>query len=208
MGTLCGVSPEELYNFLKQAKDFKSPEELVQMIHGNNAFLTRDIILDLIEKGEIVIDPFDEKQLGSVSYDCKLDHTEFRRPKRDNSLIRINNEVDYLDYTEVFKPKNGIIVLPPGRTILARTLEIVKLPNNIMGAIDGRSRFGRLFLTAHVTASYIKPGTGNRQVLEISNIGEETYEIEVEGLKLCQIYFMRCSGSAPHVGRYTTVTDW
>lgn len=209
MKTILRIFAEGLYKILKLAKDFKSPDEMMEMIHYNNAFLTRDIILDLIKKGEIVIEPFNEGQLGGVSYDCRVDPTEFRIPNRDNGVIRINNEVNYQHYTEVFNPKNGIIVLPPGGTIRARTLEVIKLPNNIMGAIDGRSRFARMDITAHVTASYIQPGTSNRQVLEVVNFGKNTYEIEVNSLRLCQIYFMRCSGFAPpHNGRYAAETGW
>lgn len=201
-------SPNKLYSLLKQSKGFLNHEQMKQMIYDNNAFLTRDIILDHVKRGIIKINPFNLSNLGNASYDGTLDHTEFRRLKSANELVPITNDVDYKNYTEIFRPKNNLLYLAPGETILARTREIIELPNNIIGAIDGRSRFARMFLTVHTTATYIQPGTSNRQILEISNIGRHTLALHTKDLRICQIYFMRCSGSAPHRGRYTNEQKW
>ncbi|WP_032091821.1 MULTISPECIES: dCTP deaminase [Pasteurellaceae] len=62
--------------------------------------------------------------------------------------------------------------LHPGELALATTLEAVKLPDNIIGWLDGRSSLARLGLMVHVTAHRIDPGWEGKIVLEFFNSGK------------------------------------
>ena len=52
--------------------------------------------------------------------------------------------------------------MQPRDFVLAVTLEQVKIPNNMMGRLEGRSSLGRLGIVVHSTASILmQDGTGS-----------------------------------------------
>ena len=62
--------------------------------------------------------------------------------------------------------------LGPGETILGITRERIRLPPDLAGWLEGRSRYARLGLMIHVTAGFVAPGVDSRQVLEMSNVAK------------------------------------
>ena len=48
--------------------------------------------------------------------------------------------------------------IEPREFVLARTLEPVRTPNDLMGLVEGRSSWARVGLGVHLTASKIDPG--------------------------------------------------
>jgi len=92
-------------------------------------------------------------------------------------------------------------VLKPGETILGITRERIRLPGDIAGWLEGRSRFARLGLMIHVTSAFVQPGVSNRQVLEMSNVSGHPLEIHA-GVRLCQLVLMRTEGRAVYRGRF------
>jgi len=93
---------------------------------------------------EIIIEPFNEQQLNSNSYNLKL-HNELAvyessilDAKKDNRISRI------------IIPQEGII-LNPGRLYLGRTVEYTETKGYVP-MIEGRSSIGRLGTFIHVTA--------------------------------------------------------
>ena len=79
--------------------------------------------------------------------------------------------------------------------------ETISLPEDICGWIQGRSRFARLGLMVHITASLIQPGSKGRQVLEIFNAGNVALRL-YPGTKICQVIFERCEGKASYRGGF------
>ncbi|OOH91211.1 dCTP deaminase [Pasteurellaceae bacterium 15-036681] len=73
---------------------------------------------------------------------------------------------------EILIDENEAFFLHPGELALATTLESVKLPDNIVGWLDGRSSLARLGLMVHVTAHRIDPGWEGKIVLEFFNAGK------------------------------------
>jgi dCTP deaminase len=85
--------------------------------------------------------------------------------------------------------------------VLGITRERIRLPSDIAGWLEGRSRYARLGLTVHVTAGFVAPGVDGRQVLEMSNVTSRPLAIHA-GVRLCQIVLQRCEGSAIYTGRF------
>jgi len=93
------------------------------------------------------------------------------------------------------------IILMPGDTILGITLERITLADNISGWLEGRSRFARMGLLVHISASFIQPGIDNKQCLEITNFSSMPLALH-PGTKICQFIFQKLSGRAKYTGRY------
>jgi dCTP deaminase len=93
------------------------------------------------------------------------------------------------------------LILPPGKSALASTMEYVNLPNNVCGAILDKSTYARLFMTAFNT--HIDPGFYGFVTVELSNLGEQIISFE-EGEPLCQIKFefLDRPTDLPYRGKY------
>ena len=159
--------------------------------------LTRDVILEEIRAGNIVIDPFDESMVGPGSLDLHLSN-EIREFPPKSELYHVTDEPD-VEAVTVRRVVDDYFVLQPGETIHGITRERIKLPSDICGRLEGRSRFARLGLMIHVTAGFIQPGVNNRQVLELSNTSREPLAIH-PGVRICQFIFERTEGNAIYEG--------
>jgi dCTP deaminase len=159
--------------------------------------LTRDEIIKQINKGFIKIDPLVMKNIGPGSIDLTLGD-EFRLFDEKKGKIEVMEDTDYALMT---KPKTGPIALKPGQFLLGVTKETIKLPGNVCGFLSGRSRFARLGIIVHATASFIQPGINNKQVLEIYNLSKRTLVLN-PGLKICQLTLIETTGTAKYNGKY------
>lgn len=161
--------------------------------------LTRDAILDEIHAGNICITPFAQDQVGPGSCDLHLGN-EFRVFKKMHNIYHVTNTSDFNEITELVRV-DDYFVLMPGETVLGITVERVKLPPNLCGWLEGRSRFARLGLMVHITAGFMQPGIDNRQVLEISNVSSVPLALH-PGTRICQFIFMRTEGEAVYQGTF------
>lgn len=122
--------------------------------------LTDSEILSCIEKGEIVISPFDPKALGSNSYDVHLGKTLAVY----ESLVldaKAHNKVRYLEI-----PEEGF-VLEPSLFYLGVTQEYTETWKHVP-FLEGKSSVGRLGIDIHATAGKGDVGFCNHWTLEIS----------------------------------------
>ncbi len=165
--------------------------------------LTRDVILQEIRAGNIVIDPFDESMIGPGSVDLHLS-SEIREFLPKSELYHVTDEPD-VEAVTARRVVEDYFVLQPGETIHGITRERIRLPGNICGRLEGRSRFARLGLMIHVTAGFIQPGVNNRQVLELSNTSREPLAIH-PGVRICQFIFERTEGQAIYEGTFRDQT--
>jgi len=85
--------------------------------------------------------------------------------------------------------------LKPKEFVLAKTLESVHLPNDLMGLIEGRSSYARFGIGIHVTAPKIDPGYNNRITLELTNHSAATWKISTgpDGISLSQLILIKLS---------------
>ena len=161
--------------------------------------LTRDAILVELDSGRLVVAPFDLSQLGAASIDLTLGD-EIRVIEDHGQPIDVIADTDYRKHTRVERLDQPF-VLEPGSTIHGITRERIRLPGDLCGFLEGRSRFARLGLMIHVTSAFVQPGVDNRQVLEMSNVAGRPLRIHA-GVRLCQLVLMRTEGEARYTGRF------
>lgn len=137
-------------------------------------------ILEAIANGEIVIQPFDQKYLGTNSYDVHL--SKHLGVYVDRVLdAKKHNKIEQLEI-----PDEGI-VLQPGTLYLGVTEEYTETHNTVP-FLEGKSSVGRLGIDIHATAGKGDVGFCNTWTLEISC----TQPVRVyHGMPIGQlIYFM------------------
>ncbi len=117
-------------------------------------------ILEEIEKGSIVIEPFDRSCLGTNSYDVHLG--KYLAKYKDGILdARKHNEIEHFEI-----PEEGY-VLQPGNLYLGVTLEYTETHAHVP-FLEGKSSTGRLGIDIHATAGKGDVGFCNTWTLEIS----------------------------------------
>lgn len=80
-------------------------------------------------------------------------------------------------------------LLEKGKFLLASTEEFVKLPARLAGRIEGKSSLARKGIIIHTTAGFVDPGFQGQLTLELSNLGEDPFPLEI-GMRIAQIAFM------------------
>jgi dCTP deaminase len=165
--------------------------------------LSRPEILKAISEGRIEISPFDTDQVGPCSVDLALGN-EFRRFRPNKETLAVGERVNEADFSERVKVrKNERLTLAPGELVLGVTQERLKLSDDLCARLDGRSRFARMGLLVHVSASLIQPGVHNVQVLEMMNLAP--YRLALKpGLRVCQVVFEELKGRARYQGAFKT----
>ncbi|MBO7718523.1 MAG: dCTP deaminase [Methanosphaera sp.] len=154
------------------------------------AILSDVDIKKYLDEGKIVIDPIeDDKQIQPSSVDLRLGD-EFKGFKIvTKPFIDPFDKVDLESYMDLLTVEEGEpFIIHPGEFTLATTYEYVKIPDDIVARVEGRSSMGRLGITMHVTAGYIDPGFEGKITLEISNIGKMPVAL-YPGQRVCQIVF-------------------
>lgn len=154
------------------------------------AILSDKTIKEYLEEGKIVIDHLkDEQQIQPSSVDMRLGD-EFKVFKVIRKpYIDPKDEEDIAEYMESSTvPEGEAFIIHPNEFALATTQEYVKVPDDLVARVEGRSSMGRLGVTMHVTAGYVDPGFEGRITLEISNIGAMPVAL-YPGQRVCQLVF-------------------
>lgn len=156
-------------------------------------------IIEEMHHGNIVIEPFDERQLGTNSYDCRLGQWYFRG---DYSLrsMRIDNPEHMRKYwqgpIDATKPMpggpeeddNDLIFILPGTTILAHTEETIGGRNGYLAKMYCRSSIARSGLSVCRCAGVGDVGYIGRWTMEMSNHTQAMIALPV-GYRICQLTF-------------------
>ena len=117
-------------------------------------------ILESIESGDIVIQPFRPDCLGTNSYDVHLG--KYLATYKDAVLdAKKHNTIEHFEI-----PEEGF-VLEPGRLYLGVTEEYTETHNSVP-FLEGKSSTGRLGIDIHATAGKGDVGFCNHWTLEIS----------------------------------------
>lgn len=90
---------------------------------------------------------------------------------------------------------DAAFIVQPGEFVLGVTLEKVKLPNDIVGRVEGRSSLGRLGIVVHSTAGFIDAGFEGTITLEISNLNRMPIALYPQ-MRVCQLAFEQMSSPA------------
>ncbi len=131
----------------------------------------------------IVIDPFDERNLNPNSYNLTLHH-ELMTYEEVVLDMRKANRVRRIDI-----PHDGLI-LSPNQLYLGRTVERTET-HNLVPMIEGRSSIGRLGLFVHVTAGFGDVGFCGYWTLEMFAV--QPVRI-YPGVPICQIFYHQICG--------------
>jgi len=148
-------------------------------------------IKKFIDEDKISIDPLidPEMQIQPSSVDLRIGN-EFKGFKITRNLFIDPKDSEIIDsYMESVHIGDGeAFIIHPNEFTLATTLETVKVPDDLVARVEGRSSMGRLGLTMHVTAGFIDPGFEGKITLEISNLGKMPVAL-YPGQRVCQIVF-------------------
>ncbi len=142
-----------------------------------------------LAKGDFVVKPFcdPEVQIQPASIDLRLasDFITYRLPHvpvldpNDNELLAKITETHHVPEGEAF-------ILHPGEFALGSTVEWVRIPEDLVARVEGRSSIGRLAIVVHATAGFIDPGFEGQITLELSNLGRVPVKL-YPGMRISQI---------------------
>jgi dCTP deaminase len=148
----------------------------------------------LIGEGRIEIDPFDAALVQPSSVDVRVDR-----------LFRVfrNSRYPYIDVKQAQEDLTELVevdgeqpfILHPGEFVLGSTLERIRLPDDLVARLEGKSSLGRLGLLIHSTAGFIDPGWDGHVTLELSNVATLPITIYY-GMKIGQLSFVQLSEPA------------
>ena len=148
-------------------------------------------ILAALESGRIRISPSPDlaTQLGSVSVDFRLGNT---------FMVFEHSRFSYIDPRNpqsIGEAMRTIVVeddehfmMQPGDFALASTKEVLELPNDLLGRLEGRSSIARLGITVHSTAAVFEPGWIGTATMELSNLGRMPVAL-YPGMRICAFSF-------------------
>lgn len=155
----------------------------------------RDIRSEL-DAGRVVLEPLDPDMVQPSSIDVRLDR--FFRVFENHRYPHIDPSVEQPELTRLVEPTGDEpFILHPGEFALASTYEVVTLPDDVAGRLEGKSSLGRLGLLTHSTAGFIDPGFSGHVTLELSNVA--TLPIKLwPGMKIGQLCLIRLSSPAEH----------
>jgi len=142
-----------------------------------------------MKSGKLRFEPaLSPDQIGSASVDLTLDGKfwVFRKKYAKSERAVDLSKVSFVEATEEHKEKS--ITLAPGGMCLGITREKICMPPDMIGTLEGRSRYARMGLAVHVTSALVMPGSDNRQVLEIVNFAPFQVTIH-KGMRISQIIF-------------------
>jgi dCTP deaminase len=151
-------------------------------------------IAEALASGRLIVDPIAEDALQPASVDIRLDrHFRVFRNHRQ-AYIDIREPHDELTELESIADDEPF-VLHPGEFVLGSTLERVRLANDIVARVEGKSSLGRLGLLVHATAGYVDPGWDGQLTLELSNVATLPIRLYF-GMKIGQLSFQDLSTPA------------
>ncbi|MCZ7527783.1 MAG: dCTP deaminase [Acidimicrobiia bacterium] len=151
-------------------------------------------IREELAAGRIVIDPLDEGDVQPSSVDLRVDR--FFRVFRNDTTPYIDPKENQEDLTELVEVPDGrAFILHPGEFVLGSTFERVKLPDDLVARLEGKSSLGRLGLLIHSTAGFVDAGWDGHLTLELSNVANLPIAI-YPGMKIGQISFLRMTTPA------------
>ena len=155
----------------------------------------RDIRAE-VESGRLAVQPWDDALVQPSSVDVRLDR--FFRVFNNSRYTHIDPAAQQDDLTTLVEPEgDDPFVLHPGEFVLGSTLEIVTLPDDLAGRLEGKSSLGRLGLLTHSTAGFIDPGFTGHITLELSNVANLPITLW-PGMKIGQLCLFRLSSAAEH----------
>jgi dCTP deaminase len=149
-----------------------------------------------VQADRVVVEPFDPSMVQPSSIDVRLDR--FFRVFENHRYPYIDPSAEQPELTRMIRAEGDEpFILHPGEFVLASTYEVITLPDDVAGRLEGKSSLGRLGLLTHSTAGFIDPGFSGHVTLELSNVA--TLPIKLwPGMKIGQLCLFRLESPAEH----------
>ncbi len=153
-------------------------------------------IKEQISLNRVGVEPFDPAMVQPSSVDVRLDR--IFRVFENHKYSEIDPSIEQPELTrEVTVEPDEHFILHPGEFVLASTYEVITLPDDIAGRLEGKSSLGRLGLLTHSTAGFIDPGFSGHITLELSNVANLPVKL-FPGMKIGQLCLIKLSSPAEH----------
>jgi dCTP deaminase len=151
-------------------------------------------IREALEQGRIGITPFEQALVQPSSVDLRVGR--YFRVFRNNRRPFIDVREPAEGLTELIEAtEDKPFILHPGEFVLGATHEQVRIGDDLVARLEGKSSLGRLGLLIHSTAGFIDPGFEGTITLELSNVA--TLPITIyPGMKIGQISFLQMTTAA------------
>lgn len=148
-----------------------------------------------IKDGRLVFEPkLKPDQIGPASIDLKLGPVFKVFNTEKESLLDIKKGLPK-NFTKTYKMEKGErFILHPHNFILASTLEYMKIPDDLVLRLEGKSSLARMGIMVH-TAGFFDPGFEGTATLEISNQSNLAVALYPE-MYICQIAVHQMSSPA------------
>lgn len=165
-------------------------------------------IMEEMERGNIIIEPFESRQLGTNSYDVRLG-PYYYVPNHNMVTVNFTDEGDAVQYwLGPHYAEKGYIEIRPGDTILAHTEEVVGGRNGFTTSMRARSSIGRSCLSVCKCAGVGDVGYISRWTMEITNHSHAMVILPV-GLRVAQILFDEVGETLrEYKGKYGSWHEW
>lgn len=165
-------------------------------------------ILEERAAGNIVIEPFERRQLGTNSYDVRLGAWYFLPNHNMISVSFIDAAQARLFWGEPQEARDGVITIRPGDTILAHTEEVIGGQKGFTTSMRARSSIGRSCLSVCKCAGVGDVGYISHWTMEITNHSHAAVVLPV-GLRVAQILFYEVGETlAEYQGKYGVRDGW
>lgn len=165
-------------------------------------------IVEELATGNIVIEPYERRQLGTNSYDVRLGEWYYV-PNRNLTQVNFFDEASAKAFWgEPIKAESGYIVVREGDTILAHTQEVVGGRNGYTTSMRARSSIGRSALSVCKCAGMGDVGFISKWTMEISNHSQTAIVLPV-GCRIAQICFYEVGETLEEYrGKYGQQPEW
>lgn len=151
-----------------------------------------------LQEGSLEVAPLEDPdlQIQPASVDLRLGERflEFRRTNIPCIHPESATEVgEYVSETVVEEDED--FVLHPSDFVLGTTIERVRIPDDLVAHVEGRSSLGRLAVVVHATAGLADPGYEGQITLELSNLGAAPVAL-TPGMRISQLTFTELTSPA------------
>lgn len=180
-----------MYKKTQSVKESKPQGVKNGRVDGITGILPDWVIAKYLKEGIIGIDPLPDnwrENIDQVSMDFRLGGNLklFRGGTYRFVDTRKGLPEDAME--EVHLNEGDPFILEPGAFAIASTKEVLKLPSDIVGRLEGKSSLARLGILVHSTAARFDPGWNGAPVLELGNLGPKP-AILYCGMPICAFTF-------------------
>lgn len=158
--------------------------------------LSDNSIKKRLKSGELSISPLEESQIQPASVDIRLGNTFCILEDTATGIISMDHQIQYK------RIQADSYLLLPGQFVLATTMEYIKLPDNLISFVEGRSSLGRMGLFIQ-NAGWVDPGFCGEITLELFNANRCAIELKA-GRRIGQLVISELDHPAehPYCGKY------